>query len=70
MPNIIHYSPEALQDLDDIYDYILIVVQNPIGAQNTVTGIRKSIANLKSLDNIPSIRQRKRESEDLPFRRI
>ena len=29
MPNIIHYSPEALQDLDDIYDYILIEKQNP-----------------------------------------
>ena len=52
MPNIIHYSPEALQDLDDIYDYILIEKQNPIAAQNTVTGIKKSIADLKTLDNI------------------
>ena len=52
MPNILHYSPQAIQDLDEIYDYILTTLQNPIAAKNTVQGIRQSISDLKTLDNI------------------
>ena len=52
MPNTLHYSPEALDDLDNTYDYIAFEKQNPIAAQNTVMGIKDAIANLKTLDNI------------------
>lgn len=52
MANTLHYSPQALKDLDEIYDYIFIDKQNPIAAQNTVQGIKKSITELKTLDNI------------------
>ena len=52
MPNTIHYSPEALADMDDTYDYIRFELQNPIAAKNTIDGIRNAIQNLKTLDNI------------------
>ena len=52
MPNILHYSPEALQDLDETFNYIAVKKQNPIAAQNTVQGIRTAISDLKTLDNI------------------
>ena len=52
MPNSIHYSLQALQDLDEIFDYIAIEKQNPIAAQNTIQVIRKSISDLKTLDNL------------------
>ena len=52
MPNSIHYSLQALQDLDEIFDYIAIEKQNPIAAQNTIQGIRKTISDLKTLNNI------------------
>lgn len=52
MTNILHYSPEAVEDLDEIYDYIYFEKQNPIAAKNTVQGIKKSIEDLKTLDNI------------------
>ncbi len=52
MPNTLHYSPDSLQDLDEIFDYIALKKQNPIAARNTVLGIREAIADLKTLDNI------------------
>ncbi len=52
MPNILHYSPEALKDLDETYDYIFNEKHNPIAAQNTIQGIRNVITELKTLDNI------------------
>ena len=52
MPNTLHYSPEALQDLDETYDYIFHEKQNPIAAHNTIQGIRNVITELKTLDNI------------------
>ena len=52
MANTLHFSPRALKDLDEIYDYIFIDKQNPIAAQNTVQGIKNSITELKTLDNI------------------
>lgn len=35
----IHYSPTALNDLDEIWFYISQNLSNPIAAQNTVNGI-------------------------------
>ena len=55
MANTLHYSPQALKDLDEIYDYIFIDKQNPIATQNTVQGIKNSITELKTLDNIAKI---------------
>ena len=52
MPNTIHYSPEALADMAETYEYIRFELKNPIAAKNTIEGIRNSIAELKTLDNI------------------
>ena len=52
MHNTIHYSPGALADMDVTYDYIRFELQNPIAAKNTIDGIRNSIADLKTLDNV------------------
>ena len=52
MANTLHYSPQALKDLDEIFDYIFTDKQNPIAARNTIEGIKNSIAELKTLDNI------------------
>lgn len=35
----LHYSPEALNDLDGIWDYIAQNLGNPAAAQSTVNGI-------------------------------
>ena len=35
----IHYSPTALNDLDEIWTYISQNLCNPIAAQNTINGI-------------------------------
>ncbi|WP_407426121.1 type II toxin-antitoxin system RelE/ParE family toxin [Treponema sp.] len=45
--NTIHYSELAKQDLDEIYEYILLELQNPTAAQNTITGILSEISSLK-----------------------
>jgi len=39
----IHYSPQALNDLDEIWTYISQNLCNPIAAQNTVNGIMDSV---------------------------
>ncbi|ACV61550.1 hypothetical protein Dtox_0630 [Desulfofarcimen acetoxidans DSM 771] len=41
--NKLHYSPEALSDLDEIWAYIFEDLQNPTAAQNTVDGILDNI---------------------------
>jgi len=52
MKNKINYAPKALQDLDEIYDYIAVSLQNPIAAKNTIQGIRETVADLKTLNDI------------------
>lgn len=50
MYNIIKYSPEALNDLDEIWNYISVNLSNPISANkanNTINGIFDSIDVLK-----------------------
>ena len=37
------YSPEALKDLDDIWEYIRSELSNPDAADNTVNAIQKSV---------------------------
>ena len=52
MPDTIHYSPEALADMDETYEYIRYELKNTIAAKNTIDGIRNAIQDLKTLDNI------------------
>lgn len=42
----IKLSPLAAQDLDDIYEYIFTVLQNPLAAKNTVHKIISSYEKL------------------------
>lgn len=46
MKNKIHYSPESIQDLDDIWDYIMMDLYNPDAAENVVNGIMDAIDRL------------------------
>lgn len=39
----IHYSPTALNDLDEIWTYISENLCNPIAAQNTIDGIFSAV---------------------------
>lgn len=39
----IHYSPIALNDLDEIWTYISQSLCNPIAAQNTIDGIMNAV---------------------------
>ena len=43
MQSKIDYSPRALKDLDEIWDYIEVELCNPIAAQNTVNGIMDNV---------------------------
>lgn len=45
--NTLHYSALAQQDLDEIYEYISMDLQNPIAAKNTIKGIFSEISTLK-----------------------
>ena len=47
MENKLYYSPKAIDDLDEIWDYISLSLLNPVAAQNTVDGILSSIEKLK-----------------------
>lgn len=42
----VHYSKEALADLDSIWDYITFELKNPDAAINTVNGIMDAIDRL------------------------
>lgn len=46
--NKIDYSPRALQDMDDIWDYIALELKNPTAAQRTVDRIMNDVARLKN----------------------
>lgn len=43
----IHYSPQALSDLDEIWLYIATELENPITAESTVDGILNCVDKLK-----------------------
>lgn len=45
--NDLRYSPEALNDLDEIWTYIFEELQNPTAAQKTVDGILDTTEMLK-----------------------
>lgn len=45
--NKIDYSPRALQDMDDIWDYIAQELKNPIAAKRTIDRITTDISRLK-----------------------
>ena len=44
--NKLYYSPEALADLDELWEYIYADLENPTAAANTVEGVLKSINKL------------------------
>ncbi len=48
MLNKIEYSPKALQDLDEIWNYIENKLYNPVAAKNTINGILDKVENLIS----------------------
>lgn len=47
MQNKIQYSPLALHDLDEIWDYITYELENPSAADNTVSGIMDCVDDLR-----------------------
>lgn len=47
MKNNLHYSPYALHDLDEIWDYIVLELCNSDAAINVVNGIMDAIDKLK-----------------------
>ena len=48
MQSKIDYSPRALKDLDEIWDYIEFELCNPSAAQNTVDGIMDKVDGIVS----------------------
>lgn len=54
MHNKIQYSPLALKDLDDIWDYITNELMNSSAAENTVNGIMDMIDDLDGFPEIGS----------------
>lgn len=52
MKNNIHYSPEAQNDLDEIWEYIFFELCNPEGAENTVNNIMDAIDGLEDFSGI------------------
>ena len=46
MQSKIDYSPRALKDLDEIWDYIEVELCNPSAAQNTVDGIMDKVEGI------------------------
>jgi plasmid stabilization system protein ParE len=47
MKNKLHYSPEALKDLDETWDYIMMDLANPDAAENVVNEIIDTIDKLE-----------------------
>ena len=47
MKNNIHFSRQALADLDDIWDYIAHKINNPIAAGHTTEGILHAVEQLE-----------------------
>ena len=54
MKNELHYSPESLQDLDGIWDYIVQELGNVIAAENTVNSILTTIQTVETHAEIGS----------------
>lgn len=50
--NTVTYSPTALNDLDEIWEYISVKLENPIAAENTVNGILDTVDNLQEHSEI------------------
>lgn len=48
MQSKIEYSPRALKDLDEIWNYIEVELCNPSAAQNTVDGIMDRVDGIAS----------------------
>lgn len=46
MKNKLHYSPEALNDLDEAWEYIMMDLGNPDAAENVVNRIMDTIDRL------------------------
>jgi addiction module RelE/StbE family toxin len=55
MKNSIHYSPEAQNDLDEIWEYITIELCNPQAAENTVNKIMDTIDELENFSEIGAL---------------
>lgn len=53
--NKISYSPEALNDLDDIWAYISNELKNPNAAQNTINSILDNIEILREFSGIGAL---------------
>lgn len=47
MKNKIHYSPESRRDLDDIWDYIVLELQNRSAAERVIDHIMNAVDPLK-----------------------
>lgn len=56
MKNEIHYSPEALHDLDGIWEYIMIELCNPDAAGNEVENIMAVIDKLADFAEMDYLR--------------
>ena len=52
MKNNIHYSPEAQNDLDEIWEYITFELCNPQAAENTVNKIMDTVDELENFSEI------------------
>lgn len=53
--NKLRYSPEALNDLDEIWAYIQDELQNSAAAQKTVSSILDTIEKLRDFEEIGSL---------------
>lgn len=52
MKNSIHYSPEAQNDLDEIWEYISFELCNPQAAENTIIKIMDTVDKLENFSEI------------------
>ncbi len=55
MKNSIHYSPEAQNDLDEIWEYITFELRSPQAAQNTINKIMDTIDELENFSEIGAL---------------
>ncbi|SHK39445.1 type II toxin-antitoxin system RelE/ParE family toxin [Desulforamulus aeronauticus] len=53
--NKLHYSPEALRDLNEIWEYIFGELENPTAAENTVNTILEAIDKLQDFSGVGSL---------------
>ena len=52
MKNIIHYSPESRRDLDDIWDYIVLELQNRSATERVIDRIMDAVDQLKNFEEM------------------